>query len=243
MDTATYAAEAAIEADHWWYVGRRLLFSDIINALGLPKSADILDVGTSAGTNLRMLRDLGFVHVTGVDQSREAIRFCAEKGLGEVQLGDVCALPFGDRRFDLILATDIIEHVEDDLSALRELRRVLRSGQHLLLTVPAFSLLWGLEDEVSHHKRRYRLPELLEKLHRADLTPKQHFYFNYLLFLPILATRYLMRILNIKVATEGELNTKWLNGILFPVFRLDVRTAAWLRPPIGVSALLVATRN
>jgi hypothetical protein len=56
MDTATYAAEAAIEADHWWYVGRRLLFSDIINALGLPKSADILDVGTSAGTNLRMLR-------------------------------------------------------------------------------------------------------------------------------------------------------------------------------------------
>ena len=94
-----------------------------------------------------------------------------------------------------------------------------------------------------HHKRRYRLPELLEKLHRADLTPKQHFYFNYLLFVPILATHYLMHVLHIKVATEGELNTKWLNGILLPVFRLDVRTAAWLRPPIGVSALVVATRN
>ncbi len=80
MDIATYAAEAAIEADHWWYVGRRLLFSDIIKALGLPESADVLDVGTSAGTNLRMLRDLGFARVIGVDQSREAIRFCAEKG-------------------------------------------------------------------------------------------------------------------------------------------------------------------
>jgi SAM-dependent methyltransferase len=243
MDTATYAAEAAIEADHWWYVGRRLLFSDIIRALGLPESADILDVGTSAGTNLRMLRDLGFCRVTGVDQSCEAIRFCGEKGLGEVWLGDVCALPFDDRRFDLILATDIIEHVEDDLLALRELRRVLRPGQYLLLTVPAFSLLWGLEDDVSHHKRRYRLPELLDKLHRSDLAPVQHFYFNYVLFLPILVIRYLVRIFNVKVATEGELNTEWLNRMLIPLFRLDVRTAARLRPPIGVSALVVATRN
>jgi SAM-dependent methyltransferase len=243
MDTATYAAEAATEADHWWYVGRRLLFSDIIKTFGLPESADILDVGTSTGTNLRMLRDLGFVRVIGVDQSREAIRFCAEKGLGEVQLGDVCALPFGDHRFDLILATDIIEHVEDDLGALRELRRVLRPGQHLLLTVPAFSLLWGLQDDVSHHKRRYRLPELLEKLHRADLAPVQHFYFNYLLFFPILMSRYLMRILNVKVASENDVNTEWLNRMLLPVFRLDVRTATWLRPPIGVSALVVATRN
>jgi SAM-dependent methyltransferase len=243
MDIATYAAEAAIEADHWWYVGRRLLFSDIIKAFGLTESAEILDVGTSAGTNLRMLRDLGFARIIGVDQSPEAIRFCAEKGLGKVQLGDVCALPFGDRRFDLVLATDIIEHVEDDLSALRELRRVLKPGRHLLLTVPAFRLLWGLEDDVSHHQRRYRLPELLEKLDRADLSPVQHFYFNYLLFLPILATRYLMRIINLRVATEGELNTEWLNRMLTLLFRLDVRTAARLRPPVGVSALVVATRN
>jgi len=171
MDIATYAAEAAIEADHWWYVGRRFLFSEVINAFGLPQSAEILDVGTSVGTNLRMLRDLGFTRIIGVDQSPEAIRFCAEKGLGEVQLGDVCALPFGDRRFDLVIATDVLEHVQEDLSALRELRRVLKPGRHLLLTVPAFPLLWGLEDEVSHHKRRYRLPELIEKLYRADLSP------------------------------------------------------------------------
>jgi hypothetical protein len=71
----------------------------------------------------------------------------------------------------------------------------------------------------------------------------QHFYFNYILFPPILATRYLMRILNVKATTEGELDTEWLNRMLMPQFRLDVRTAAWLRPPIGVSALVVATRN
>ena len=91
MDIATDAAEAAIEADHWWFVGRRLLFSDLIKGLGLPRDAEILDVGTSTGTNLRLLRNLGFARITGVDQSPDAIRFCAEKGLGAVRLGDVLA--------------------------------------------------------------------------------------------------------------------------------------------------------
>jgi SAM-dependent methyltransferase len=208
----------------------------------LPPDAAILDAGTGTGANLRLLRTLGFARVTGIDFSAEAIRFCAEKGLGEVQPGDVCALPFADRQFDLVLATDIIEHVEDDLAALREIRRVLRPGGHSLLTVPAFPILWGLQDEVSHHRRRYRLPLLVERLRAAGLTPRRCFYFNYLLFLPILAARRLMRILNIRLASEGEVNTEWLNRMLTPLFRLDVKTAPWLRPPFGASALVTAIR-
>lgn len=84
--------------------------------------------------------------------------------------------------------------------------------------------------------------QLLEKLHQAKLSPRQHFYFNYLLFLPILATRRVMRVLNIRMASESELTTEWLNRALTLLFRLDVKTALWLRPPVGVSALAVATR-
>jgi SAM-dependent methyltransferase len=184
MDTATYAAEAVLEENHWWYVGRRVLFSEIIKTLRLSENVDVLDVGTSTGTNLRMLRDLGFSKIRGLDQSPDAIRYCAEKGLGTVQLGDICALPFDDCRFDLVLATDIIEHVEDDLLALRELYRVLKPGANLLVTVPTFEILRGPGDDVSHHKRRYRLPELLKKLNHANLVPTEFFYFNYLLFFP-----------------------------------------------------------
>jgi SAM-dependent methyltransferase len=243
MDLAAFAAEAAIEADHWWFVGRRALFSALIKGFGLSQDAEILDVGTSTGTNLRLLRDLGFARITGVDHSPEAVRFCAEKGLGVVQLGDIRELELPERRFDLVLATDVIEHVDDDLAALRELRRVLRPGGYLLLTVPAFHLLWGLQDHVSHHKRRYRLGKLLELLRTADLSPRQYFYFNYLLFLPILAARRLMRSCKIKIASEGEINTRWLNRVLIAVFRFDVETAPRLRPPFGVSALVVATRT
>ena len=66
MDIATYAAEAAVEADHWWFVGRRALFSQIIETFNLPQDAAVLDIGTSTGTNLRMLRNLGFTEVTGL---------------------------------------------------------------------------------------------------------------------------------------------------------------------------------
>jgi SAM-dependent methyltransferase len=243
MDIATYAAEAAVESDHWWFVGRRCLFSEIIGKLRLPRGADILDVGTSTGTNLRMLRDLGFHHVQGIDQSPEAVRFCSEKGFGEVQLGDVCALPFPECRFDLILATDIIEHVDEDRFALRELHRVLKPGCHLLLTVPAFPLLWGLQDEVSHHKRRYRLHDLLPKLLEAEFSVEKYYYFNYLLFLPILAGRRLVRLLRLDLASEAEINTQWLNRILTLIFRLDVTTAPWLRPPFGASAMVVVRRK
>ena len=137
----------------------------------------------------------------------------------------------------------MIEHVNDDLAALRELRRVLRPGGYVLLTVPEFHLLWGLQDDVVHHKRRYRLHRLLKMLPVADLSPRRYFYFNYLLFLPILAARRLMRRLKIRVASENEINTGWFNRALTRVFRFDVRTAPWLRPPIGVSALVVATRT
>jgi ubiquinone/menaquinone biosynthesis C-methylase UbiE len=126
LDNATFAAEAAFEAHHWWFVGRRVLFSQIIERLGLSRNAAVLDVGTSTGTNLRMLRAMGFVDVTGLDQSEEAIRFCAEKGLGRVQRGDVCSLPFSDNSFDLVLATDVLEHVSADTVATAEVRRVVR---------------------------------------------------------------------------------------------------------------------
>lgn len=243
MDLRAYAAEAAVEKDHWWFVGRRLLFARLIKSWNVPAGARVLDAGTGTGANLRLLSALGFAEVTGLDASPEAIRHCAAKGLGPVELADICALPFADDSFDLVLATDIIEHVADDARALSELRRVLKPGGRLLLTVPAFPLLWGAQDEVSHHQRRYRLPALLARMRAAGLAPRHHFYFNYLLFFPILLVRRLMRGLRLRPASENQINTRWLNRLLTALFRLDVRSAPWLRPPFGVSALVAATRD
>ncbi len=185
MLEATYAVEAAIEETHWWFVGRRRLFARELEAAGIRLDARILDVGTGAGSNLRMLRDLRFSAVEGLDLSEEAIRWCAGKGLGPVRCGSICDMPFEDGRFDAVLATDIIEHVEDDKRALTELARVIRSGGTALITVPACPALWGLQDEVGLHRRRYRMRPLLELVRASGLSVSRAYHFNYLLFLPI----------------------------------------------------------
>ena len=240
MESVTYAVEADLEATHWWFTERRRLFGRIIKGLNLSREVRILDIGTSTGTNLRMLRDLGFSRFEGLDHSEEAARWCADKGYGKVTVGDICRLPFPDDEFDFVLATDVIEHVDDDLTALREIRRVLKPGGHVLITVPAFQVLWGVQDEVGQHKRRYRASELLARTEAAGLSVCKKFYFNYLLFLPILATRTLIRRSRAHVRSENELNSPFINRLLKFVFRFDVWTAPVLHPPFGVSYLVVA---
>jgi SAM-dependent methyltransferase len=242
MDIAAYAVEADVEENHWWFVGRRWLFSREIAALGLPVDAPILEVGTSTGTNLRMLGDLGFQRVAGLDLSDEAIRFCADKKLGNVRRGDVCALPFEDASFELVLATDILEHVADDALALREIARVLKRAGRTLITVPAFDSLWGLQDEVAHHLRRYRLPPIKSAVEAAGLRVVRCFYFNYLLFVPIWLARQVLRALHIELASENQLNSLLLNRLLTYFFELDLRTAPWLTPPFGVSIFVLAEK-
>lgn len=243
MRTATYAVEAEVEETHWWFVGRRRLFGRELTRAGIVRDARILDVGTSTGSNLRLLRDIGFTRVTGLDVSLEAIRFCESKGFGPVQQGSVCALPFPDASFDLVLATDIIEHVDDDVLALTEIARVLAPLGRVLITVPAFPSLWGLQDEVSLHKRRYRLRPLLDLVRRVGLRPCEAFHFNYLLFAPIWLARQIIRIAKVDLRSEGEVNTPALNLLLTAIFGADVWSARLLRPPFGVSVFLVAEKT
>jgi ubiquinone/menaquinone biosynthesis C-methylase UbiE len=164
MDVETIAVEAEVEATHWWFVQRRNLFAAEIRRLRLPAKTSILDVGTGTGANLRLLKELGFSRVAGLDPSPDVIRLCAAKGLGVVTPGSACAIPFDDESFDFVMATDVIEHVDDDSLALREIARILKPGGAVLITVPAFRALWGLQDERSHHKQRYRLAALIAKV-------------------------------------------------------------------------------
>lgn len=242
MKTETYSLEKDIEETHWWFTGRRRLFARELLSLGLKRDCPTLDIGTSTGANLRLLRDQGFTNVKGIDPYDDAILACAEKGLGTVMKGDITALPVASGSVDLIMATDVIEHVDDDGLALREIERVLAPGGYVLLTVPAFQSLWGLQDEISLHKRRYRKSPLVDLVLASGLKPIRHYYFNFLLFGPIWVARQLIRLLPVKVKGENEVNSPLLNRILTAVFSLDVRIAPLLRPPFGVSIAILACK-
>jgi SAM-dependent methyltransferase len=96
-----------------------------------------------------------------VDVSREAAERLRRRGSPAVA-GDVTALPFPDRRFDLVGAFDIVEHVADDAVVFRELSRVLRDGGIFVFSVPLYARFWTEFDVVVGHVRRYE-PEGLER--------------------------------------------------------------------------------
>jgi SAM-dependent methyltransferase len=242
LEHSVYEAEVAAQASHWWFVGRRRLFSRIIQRLNLQNDSPVLDVGTSTGTNLRLLRDLGFANIAAIDSSPSAAQLCARLGLPPVTLGDACALPFEAGDFALVLATDVIEHIEEDHLAVAEVFRVLRPGGTAIFTVPAFQSLWGPQDELSHHKRRYRRPEFLERLRGAGFLIVDCYYFNYLLFLPIWLARQLLLLAKVELRSENDINSPLINRIMTVVFLADVRTAGIVRPPFGVSILAVVRR-
>lgn len=242
MDAEQFEIETAIERDHWWFVGRRRLFRDVIARLGLDRGAAVLDVGTGSGSNLRLLGEMGFADFAGLDHHDAAIYWCERKNLGHVHKGDITGIPFADGSFDLVLATDVIEHVDDDMAALREIRRILKPGGRALITVPAFPALWGLQDDVTGHRRRYGRGELPRKLEQAGLARLESFYFNFLLFLPILLARRLIRLLGLRLKSENQLTAGPLNRLLGWVFTLDILAARHVRAPFGVSYLCVVRR-
>jgi len=241
MKEHTYPIMFRVEQSHWWYTGRRKILADFVEAICrqvTDRRPRILDVGCGTGANLLMLSQYG--DAEGVDVSEDALAFCRERGLDKVRLGAAEELPYEDGTFDLVTALDVVEHLDDDLAGLREMRRVLRPGGRVLLFVPTFMFLWGLQDDVSNHRRRYRLPELQRVLEQAGFEIERTTYANITFFLPILAMRQLMRLTGIKADSENNINVSALNGVLGGVFGAESWFLKRLNLPFGVSGLCVA---
>jgi SAM-dependent methyltransferase len=236
-----YAEYFELEDRHWWFVGRRRIFLSFLNS-HLPPRPDgarrILDVGCGTGTMIGHLRRYG--EVSGVDPSPEAVSFCRERGIEGVSRLDGLPLPFDDGRFDLVTAFDVIEHIDDDTATLRDLRRVLRPDGRLLVSVPAFRFLWGPQDEISEHKRRYTAGELAGRLRAADFSVLRLTYFNTLLFPPIAAIRLLRPYQPGSADLRSDFTmtrSRWQNRLLGGAFGLEAGLVRRTRLPFGVSIL------
>jgi len=240
----TYPILFRVEQSHWWYVGRRRIIARFVEQIcrGVKDRAPrILDIGCGTGANLVLLSKYG--EAEGVDVSHDALSFCRERGLEKVKHGAAEQLPYENDSFDLVTAFDVVEHLDDDLAGLKEMRRVLRPGGHALLFVPTFMFLWGLQDEVSNHRRRYRLPELKQLLTEAGFEVERATYLNITFFLPILLIRKLMKLTGIKTSSENNINVSAFNSVFGALFGMESSILRFMNLPFGVSGLCVARRR
>ena len=243
MQTHHYPILYEVEETHWWYLGRRRIIQSLVEKIcatlnnGRPR---ILDVGCGTGANLKMLAAYG--EAEGVDISSQAIEFCHERGLDSVKLGAIEQLPYADASFDLVTALDVIEHLDDDHVGLREIRRVLRPDGRVLLFVPAFMFLWGVQDDVSNHRRRYTLPSLLSAVEASGFSVEWASYANISFFVPVLLVRSVMRWLRLRADTEYGINISPLNGPFSSLFAAERFVFKNGKLPFGVSAVCIARR-
>jgi SAM-dependent methyltransferase len=147
-----------------------------------------------------------------------------------------------DGALDLVLAADLLEHLDDDRAALAEIHRALKPGGVALLLVPAFGWLWGLQDDVSEHRRRYTAPVLQARVAGAGFAIERATYFNTFLLPPIFLARTLMRRAHIEVESENVLTPGWSSAILERIFGLELPLLRRLDLPVGVSFLCLARR-
>lgn len=246
MQPHTYAIMREVEDKHWWYVGRRRIIAAFLKRIcdDLREEGKdeprILDIGCGTGGNLETLSSFG--RAEGVDISPEALDFCRARGLDNVRQGAAETLPYQSEWFDLVTGLDVVEHLDDDVAGLREMRRVLRPGGRMLLFVPAFRFLWGVQDEVSHHRRRYTLKDLKRKLQQAGMAVERASYANITFFGPILVGRLFMRLTGLRPASENNVNVSALNNVFGGVFGAERWWLSRMNFPFGVSIICVAKR-
>jgi SAM-dependent methyltransferase len=176
MESAEVTKLTELEDAHWWYAERRNILKRMIN--GMPPTT-ALDIGAAGGGNTRALVDAGWRSVA-LEYSEAGAKVARDRGL-QVVRADARALPFPDRSMGLVVAFDILEHVQEDDEMAAEIRRVLSPGGTALIAVPADMRLWSAHDVAVGHVRRYDRESLRRLLTDAGLVIEDMWSWNVLL--------------------------------------------------------------
>jgi SAM-dependent methyltransferase len=239
MKSEAFDLMEGFEQNHWWFMARNQIVCGTVARLAKP-GGDCLDYGCGTGGVTSKLKELGF-NVRGADLSDKAICSCRTKGFTVLDLRE----DWPDRQSaDVVLACDVLEHVEDDCGLLTRLRDVLRIGGFFIATVPAYEFLWSGEDYVSEHVRRYTRKALKNRLQDAGYELVRCTYFNTILF-PLIVTAIMgKRIFRPRDMYRSNVRAhpNWQNSLLYRLFTLEKGLLPWVSLPFGGSILAVAKR-
>ena len=235
------------ELTNWWFVARRDMLMKLFAQYNIPKDAKILDIGCAGAVFLLELKKLGYTNLHALDYSEEAIAQAKKNGLENAHLMDGHYPDFEEGTFDVIVASDSLEHLEKDEVALSNWNKVLKKGGKSFILVPAYNFLWSEHDDINYHFRRYTTKDLVVKAENAGFAIIRNGYNYMLLFIPTAAFRLLKNILGKKkeTAEKGQIliMPSIVHKLLVGFQKIENSISRMVRLPFGVTAFIVATKR
>lgn len=232
-----------VESENWWFVSRRRYLLDLLK--NESKDCKVLDIGCSSGIFLNDLEQLEFKkeNLFGIDISEKAIANCKKNGIQNAFVMDAQKISLSEK-FDIIVASDCLEHLRDDTAAIKNWTTLLKTGGKLYVFVPAFQSLWSKHDEVNMHYRRYTNKELKSKLITENLTILKSSYWNFFLFIPLYFFRKIDAVVSRNKKKEGQIiDGKITNSILLKLLLFENKLLKYINFPFGVSTFCIAEKG
>lgn len=181
-------------------------------ARSLTAKSRVVDFGAGIGTFTGVLAGTG-AEILAIESDAHQGKVLSEAGYTVKLLSDIA-----DSSVDYIYSINVIEHIDDDVSILREFRRILKPGGYVLIYVPAFQLLWTENDVLVGHCRRYRMKSLKTLVASGGISVDRCRYVDSAGFFAVLFFKYI-----VGNKTGGVLPRRSLilfDRVFFPIGRL-----------------------
>ncbi len=221
------------ESSSWWYVTRRKLLREAaVQAVRGKREAHILDFGCTAELGSS---DSPYMRVLNAHSSLPVLGFHQVEGCENLVCSRSEELALASSSFDAIVSGDILQSLPDDLIALRELRRVLKDGGSLCLTVPAYPSLWGEDDESRGHQRRYTASDLRRKLNNCGFEISRVSHLVAIGFLPSVLERVAKNIFKKSAARRQTPagTPSWANAAMVLLLDCERQLIRFINLPFG----------
>ena len=239
MDRAYVAAHVEEDRAHWWFRGRRAILTALLRRRVARRGLRLLELGCGSGNMREAVGEFG--EAVGMEPD-EALAAAARAAGVDVRRGTLPhdrVVPEGWP--DVVLLLDVLEHLDDDSTALKTAYALLRGGGALVITVPAYDWLWSGHDVVLGHRRRYTARRLSGRVESAGFTVEYVGYFNALLLPAVAAWRAWKRL---RGTDHHDLvrPPAPVNSVLTGLFSLEALLVPRMRLPFGSSIVLVGRR-
>ena len=214
MDYKDY--QCGMNENSFWLKGKRGLIDVLFKFLKSNKNLKILNVGAGTGEDLDVIGKNGEVYAIDIDE--KALSLISEKKVVEKKLGDICKIPYEDNHFDVVVAFDVLEHVENDYKAVMEIKRVLNDSGVFIFTVPAFQFLYSKHDKDLNHFRRYNKKSIKKLLNNFDFLYSGYWLFLFFLFLVV--QKLFLSFLNLSKLTKASL-PRFVDNFLYKTLNFE----------------------